>query len=78
LYDGAFWKVKNLTLGYNLPNNLIKGIQNSRVYVSIDNLWMHDKYTGGYSPEAFQYDYLADWTSYPTAKTYSVGINIGL
>lgn len=78
LYDGAFWKIKNVSVGYNIPNNLIKGISNSRIYISIDNLWMHTHYEGGYSPEAFQYDFLADWSSYPTAKTYSIGLNIGL
>ncbi|MVT43986.1 SusC/RagA family TonB-linked outer membrane protein [Chitinophaga oryziterrae] len=78
LYSGAFYKIKNLTAGYTLKPNLIKGIVQARVYFSVDNLWMSDKYTGGYSPEAFQYDYLADWSSYPTARTYSIGINIGL
>lgn len=78
LYSGAFYKIKNLTAGYTFRPGIIKGVNQARLYFSVDNLWMSDKYTGGYSPEAFQYDYLADWSSYPTARTYSIGINIGL
>jgi TonB-linked SusC/RagA family outer membrane protein len=79
IYDGAFWKIKNITAGYNLPSNIVKGIASIRIYVSADNVWMHDNYTGGYSPEAFQNDAnLADYSSYPTARTFSAGINIGL
>lgn len=79
IYDGSFWKLKNLAIGYHLPPNLIKGISSIRIYVSADNIWMHDNYSGGYSPEAFQNDAnLSDWSSYPTTKTYSCGINISL
>ena len=79
LYNGAFYKVKNLMFGYTLPNpSFIKGLNSIRMYFSVENLWMHDKYDGGFSPEAFQYDNLADWSSYPTTKTFSAGINLGL
>jgi TonB-linked SusC/RagA family outer membrane protein len=79
LYNGAFYKVKNLMLGYTVPNpSFIKGLNSIRMYFSVENLWMHDKYDGGFSPEAFQYDNLADWSSYPTSKTFSAGINLGL
>lgn len=79
LYDGAFYKIKNLLLGYTLAQpKFVKGVNSIRVYFSVDNLWMHDKYTGGFSPEAFQYDNLADWSSYPTARTFSFGITLGL
>ena len=78
LYSGAFYKIKNLTVGYTFRPGIVRGVNQARLYFSVDNLWMHDKYSGGYSPEAFQYDYLSDWSSYPTARTYSLGINIGL
>lgn len=79
LYDGAFWKVKNLTVGYNVKTKL-KGISTLRIYASVENLWMHSNYDGGYSPEAFQSDAatLADYSSYPTARTFSLGLNLGL
>lgn len=79
IYDGAFWKIKNITVGYNFKTKIIPGISSMRVYVSADNVWMHDHYTGGYSPEAFQNDAnLSDWSSYPTARAVSAGLNIGL
>jgi len=79
LYDGAFYKIKNLMIGYTLNKpNFIKGLSSIRIYFSAENVWMHDHYDGGFSPEAFQYDNLADWSSYPTAKTFSAGINIAL
>lgn len=79
LYDGAFYKIKNLLLGYTLPQpKFVKGLNSLRLYFSVDNLWMHDNYSGGFSPEAFQYDNLADWSSYPTARTFSFGITLGL
>lgn len=79
LYSGAFYKIKNLMIGYTLNKpQFIRGLNSLRVYLSAENLWMHDKYDGGFSPEAFQTDNLADWSSYPTARTFSAGINIGL
>jgi hypothetical protein len=79
LYSGAFYKIKNLMVGYTLNKpKFIKGLNSVRIYFSAENVWMHDKYDGGFSPEAFQYDNLADWSSYPTAKTFSAGINLGL
>lgn len=79
LYNGAFYKVKNLMLGYTLNKPaFLKGLNSIRMYFSAENIWMHDKYDGGFSPEAFQYDNLADWSSYPTTKTFSAGINLGL
>lgn len=78
LYDGSFWKIKNIVLGYNLKKKVLKSLNSARIYISVDNVWMHDHYTGGYSPEAFQYDYLADYSSYPTARTFSIGFNLGL
>lgn len=79
IYDGAFWKIKNITVGYNFKTNLIPGVSSMRIYLSADNVWMHDHYTGGYSPEAFQSDAnLSDWSSYPTSRSISAGLNIGL
>lgn len=78
LYDGMFWKVRNLTLGYNLPKNLIKGVSSARVYFSGENLFMVHHYEGGYSPEAYQSDYYSDWSSYPNARTYTLGVNLTL
>ncbi len=53
--DGSFFKLKNLTLGYTLPQNLTKrlGIGNLRVYATLTNLFTYspDKYVKDYDPE---------------------------
>ena len=76
LYSSNYWKIKNITLGYTLPKGLITGIASARVYVSAENPFMKDHYIGGYSPEAYQSTYFSDWSSYPTSKIYSLGINV--
>ncbi|MFT4204029.1 MAG: TonB-dependent receptor [Chitinophagaceae bacterium] len=77
LYSGAYYKIKNLTVGYTVRKpKLFKFISSLNAYVSAENLWMHCNYDGGYSPEAFQSTYLSDWSSFPTARTISLGLNV--
>jgi TonB-dependent starch-binding outer membrane protein SusC len=85
--DGSYARLKNLSLGYNLPAALVKNMRISkfRVYVSAQNLLTITKYEG-YDPEV---NYLSegtaesnrnlglDYGSYPNAKSYTLGINIG-
>ena len=75
IYSATFYKIKNLTLGYNLKPK-IKGISNIRIYFSGENLLMKDNYIDGYSPEAYQDAYFADYTSYPTPRVYTLGLNV--
>ena len=48
LYDADWWRIKNITLGYNLPETLLSKIKVSRlrVYVSADNLFLNTDYVG--------------------------------
>ena len=65
LYDSDFIKIKNITIGYQIP---------VRKYIS----YMWDKYDGGYSPESNNGgsggDY--DYGAYPQARTFSLGVNL--
>jgi TonB-linked SusC/RagA family outer membrane protein len=82
LYSSDFIKIKNISIGYNIP--IRKFAQSARVYFSCENVYMWDKYYGGYSPEtlnsnasstngiAGQYDYGA----YPHARTFTLGLNL--
>ncbi|MEP7141861.1 MAG: TonB-dependent receptor [Ferruginibacter sp.] len=81
--DASYIRLRNVTLGYNLPKSLMKTIKlnNIKIYASATNLWTKTKYTG-YDPEAntngqnsFVVGY--DLGGYPMAKTYILGINIG-
>ena len=53
--DGSFFKLKNVTLGYTLPNNWMKrfGITNLRIYATMTNLFTYSpsKYVKNYDPE---------------------------
>lgn len=68
LYSSDYIRIKNVTLGYKLPISR-KIVRNARVYCTVENLWMWDKYDGGYSPEN------RGNNAYPQARTYTIGAN---
>jgi TonB-linked SusC/RagA family outer membrane protein len=69
--DGSFVRVRNINLGYNLPNNLVSGagIQSVRVYVNAQNPFTFTKYEG-WDPESG-----GALSSYPSTKMFLVGVN---
>lgn len=75
LYSSDFIKIKNITLGYNIPWKH-KHIDFARVFVSCENVHMWKSYDG-YSPESNNGgtggDY--DYGAYPQARVFSLGIN---
>ncbi|WP_185154462.1 TonB-dependent receptor [Fulvivirga sp. M361] len=80
--DGDYVRLKNLQLGYTLPQNLVNKMFASsiRVYVSSDNLITITDYSG-FDPEVgpFQGNALhfgVDYGQYPQARTFMAGINI--
>lgn len=82
--DASYARLKNVTLGYNLPSPLLSriGAKSVRVYVSGTNLVTLTKYTG-FDPEGSSYGTATaypgvDQGRYPLTKTYVVGLNIGL
>jgi TonB-linked SusC/RagA family outer membrane protein len=44
--DGDYWKIDNITLGYNIPKTGIKYIQSARFYVSSLNTFIITSYKG--------------------------------
>ncbi|WP_234567913.1 SusC/RagA family TonB-linked outer membrane protein [Rhodohalobacter sp. 614A] len=75
--DGSFVKLRNVQVGYTLPQNLLDnlGIQNLRLYVTGKNLWTHQNLGIGLDPEypstgSTRGDY------YPQTKVISLGANI--
>ncbi|GAB3332556.1 TonB-dependent receptor [Larkinella ripae] len=78
--DGSYMRMKNITLGYNLPR--IKGVQGIRVYVSGNNLFTFTNYSG-FDPEVNTYAGSntvigVDNLVYPQAKSFLGGIQITL
>ena len=83
--DGSFFRLKNVTLAYNLPTDLVKKgyLQSVRVYLTGQNLATFTKYQG-YDPEVNSYglgsaNYLLghDFYTPPLAKTFLLGVNFG-
>ncbi|MGC1242833.1 MAG: TonB-dependent receptor [Chryseosolibacter sp.] len=87
IYDGSFIRLKNLALGYTLPASVTERlrINKFRLYVSAQNILTFTDYEG-YDPEVNYRSESAtdsnrnlglDYGSYPNAKSYTVGLNIG-
>lgn len=75
---GDFIKIKNITLGYTLPESISQRlkIRNLRVYGSIQNLFTITSYSG-LDPEATLGSPLTqgvDWGSYPNSRNYLLGL----
>jgi len=70
LYSSDYFRVRNITLGYNLKN-LFKtsSIQEARIYFTLENFFGHDKYTNGLNPEAANTTVSTNG-SYPEAGDY--------
>jgi len=80
--DGSYVRLKNVTLGYSIPQTIISkiGVKKVRAYVSGTNLITLTKYTG-YDPEVSAYNTNdamigVDLSNYPTARIITFGINV--
>ena len=81
--DGSFVRLKNVTLSYDLPRSLMRGVgvRNAQLYVTGTNLLTFTGYSG-YDPEvsAFGGDNLepgVDAGAYPRARMYTIGAKLG-
>ncbi len=78
--NGDYVRVKNIQIGYNLPESILKKIKMKalRVYVSAENVFTITKYTGA-DPEIgamSSFDIGIDRGIYPQARTFRFGTNI--
>jgi len=73
MYNASFLRLKNVTLAYNLPKNLINriGVSNTRVYFNGTNLVTFSKYKIA-DPEVNSFG-TRGWET-PYGKTYTFGI----
>lgn len=78
LQNGAYCRLKNITLGYTLPQTLTgkAGIENVRVYVSGDNLLTFTQMSKIFDPENIGSLYGDSGKTYPLQRVISVGVNI--
>jgi TonB-linked SusC/RagA family outer membrane protein len=80
VFSGTYLMAKNITLGYTFPIGTNAYIKSARLYLSAQNAFTFTKYPG-MNPE-IGYAGLnglnqgRDFTAFPIAKTYSVGVNV--
>jgi hypothetical protein len=80
IYDGSFVRIRNVILGYTIPDNWSQKIymQTLRIYFKVDNLYTYTKFTG-YTPEIGSSQVLSngiDSGIYPVTSVYSFGLNL--
>lgn len=80
IYDGSFFKIKQIQLGYSFPKKWLRKafISNLRVYCSLDDYFTFTKYPG-FDPEAATNATSGmgiDKGSYPCSKKVVFGLNI--
>ncbi|KIC94052.1 TonB-dependent receptor [Flavihumibacter solisilvae] len=71
--DASYIRLKNIQLGYTLPENLTRKIyvNRARIYFSGQDIWEHHNVKGGWDPES------ADWGgNYPFQRSYSFGLDL--
>ncbi len=80
--DGSYLRVKNISLGYTLPENWLKrvSVRSAKVYASAQNWLTFTQYTG-FDPEVSRFGTTSisqgmDYGGYPAAKTLLVGLNL--
>ena len=76
---GDFFRLKNLTLGYNIPQEVM-GFARARVYVTGQNIFTITSYSGmdpelGYI-EGSNLQRNVDYAQYPQARTWTLGASI--
>jgi hypothetical protein len=84
LYSSDYYRVRNITIGYNLGNIISKRVaQGARVYVSLENFFGHDTYRGGYNVEAANssnssegFSVSTDYGGLPLTRAATVGLNL--
>lgn len=79
--DGAYLRLKNLTIGYTLPQSFIKKLKplsRLRVYFTGNDLWETSKIRDGWDPEqsnnAYD-DHENPLSRYPFSRTFTFGVD---
>ena len=81
LEDASYFKIKTVTLGYNLPQKWMKkiNVDGIKVYFTVDNAFTFTKYSG-YDPEVSisgapaSSDYGLDFGYQPTLRSFLFGL----
>lgn len=74
LQNSSYLRMKNLQFGYTIPKNILKsaGIENLRVYYSVENLFTIHNMLVSVDPEISS----ERASSFPLTQTHAFGVNI--
>lgn len=84
LYSSNYIRVRSITMGYDLGRQFReKAIKGARIYVTAENFFGHDNYTGGFNPEASNtnlsgsslFPEAGDYGGLPLPKSLILGLN---
>ncbi len=79
VFDGSFFKIKQIQLGYTFPKSLLSKIrlENLRMYASLENFITFTKYPG-WDPEVTGFGSAMglDYGAYPNSRKVLFGLNI--
>lgn len=79
VFDGSYFKIKQIQLGYSLPKSLLQKVkmENFRIYASLDDFFTFAKYPG-FDPEitGIGQSLGIDRGSYPTSKKVVFGVQL--
>jgi TonB-dependent starch-binding outer membrane protein SusC len=80
--NGAFLRVRNVQLGFTIPQEIVKkaGMSRARIFIAAQNLFTFTKYTG-YDPEVGSINQNVlqtgvDFGRYPVSRMFTGGVNI--
>lgn len=76
MHDASYVRVRNITLGYKLPNSVLDkvNLSNARLYISGQNLFTFDNMPDGIDPLVPNFN---AGQFYPISKVYTLGLNVG-
>ncbi|GHV48395.1 SusC/RagA family TonB-linked outer membrane protein [Bacteroidia bacterium] len=71
LFNGRYFRLKNINLGYTLPTQWVNKVamQNVRLYASVSDLFCLNQYPKGYDPES-------GINAYPITTTVLFGVSV--
>ena len=70
LFNGAYFRLKNITLGYTIPESTTEkfAVKGLRIYASASDLFSIDHYPQGWDPETSTSNYIS--------ASYIVGVSV--
>lgn len=78
LQDASYLRLKNLQIGYSLPQSLMSsaGLSSMRIFVSGENLLTFTKLMEAFDPEDLGLSGWNDGKTYPLSRVYSAGVQV--